>query len=136
MPDAQTLRTEYFDRILGVYEGTTDIPTIWFAEELLLAYPEVMVVLNRRKDVDAWKRSFREAVLPIIYSRKYWFWSWFDAELFWGHWLTLRLHWRELFRRDYEKNATAVYTGHYERLEKVLERTGRAHLKWSVDEGW
>lgn len=66
LPAPHILRTEYFDRILGVYEATTDIPQAWFAEELLRAYPDAKVVLNRRTDVQAWKKSFRESVKPML----------------------------------------------------------------------
>ncbi|KAI7218411.1 hypothetical protein KC343_g8230, partial [Hortaea werneckii] len=136
LPDRETLRTKYFDRILADYEATTDIPTVWFAEELLLAYPDAKVVLNRRQDVTAWKRSFEGSVLPMMRSWSYWFYSWFQAETYWVVALTLWLHGKMLFRNDFEREAERAYVEHYERLEEVLRSEQREFLRWGVEDGW
>ncbi|KAJ5610816.1 hypothetical protein N7510_007535 [Penicillium lagena] len=136
VPEPEVLRTRYFDRILADEEATTDIPAAWFAEELLQAYPDAMVVLNRRRDVQDWKNSFRASVLPMMQSWKYWLASWFNAELFWGVWLTDMGHRKFLFQGDFEKNGEAAYLGHYSNLEKILQAEKRPYLDWSVDDGW
>ncbi|KAK3637785.1 hypothetical protein LTR56_011991 [Elasticomyces elasticus] len=131
-----SLRSEFFDRILGDYEAVTDIPAVWFPEELLRAYPNAKVILNRRHDVAAWKSSFRGSVLPIMQNRRYWSLSWFEPGLFWGMWLTLEMHQTQLFRGDFEENAETAYAEHYERLESVLREQGRTFLPWGVEDGW
>ncbi|KAK8109630.1 NAD dependent epimerase/dehydratase [Apiospora kogelbergensis] len=45
-----------FDRLLGDYDGVSDVPCNLFAEELLAAYPDAKVVLQTR-DVEPWLRS-------------------------------------------------------------------------------
>lgn len=122
--------------MLGDCEATTDIPTVWFSHELLAAYPDAKVVLNRRNDVKAWKKSFQASVLPILENWEYWLHSWFDAELFWGLWLSRHLHLSWLFEGDFENTAERVYEEYYENLEKELERNGRDFLRWGVEDGW
>lgn len=136
LPEAETLRMSYFDRTLGEYEATTDVPGAWFPEELLQAYPDAKVILNKRRDVASWKASFRESVLPILESWRYWFFSWFEPELFWAEWITLELHGRELLRGNFERHAEQAHLEHYERLERALDRDGRPFLAWSVEDGW
>lgn len=73
MPASKIIRECYFDRLLGHMDASTDVPTVWFATELLQAYPEAKVILNRRRDVKAWKKSFRASVLPMMKNWQYWF---------------------------------------------------------------
>lgn len=136
LPDAESLRTAFFDRILGDCQATTDIPSVWFAHELLAAYPDAKVILNRRRDVEAWKRSFAGSVQPLLESWRYWLHSWFDAELFWGMGLSINLHTKWLFAGDFERNAERAYVEHYKGLEKTLIETGRPYLKWGVEDEW
>lgn len=72
MPAPEVLRERYFDRLLGDMEASTDVPTVWFAPELLQAYPDAKVILNSRRDIKAWKESFRASVLPMMQSWPYW----------------------------------------------------------------
>lgn len=46
-----------FDRVIGHCGAVTDLPTAGFAVEMLRAYPDAKVILNRRRDVDAWYES-------------------------------------------------------------------------------
>lgn len=136
MPCPEVLRERYFNRLLGDMEASTDVPTVWFATELLQAYPDAKIVLNRRRDIQAWKKSFRTSVLPMMQSWQYWIASWFNAELFWGVWLTRLGHQTFLFTGDFEKNAEKAFSDHYEGLEQMLKANEREYLDWSVDDGW
>ncbi|GCB21755.1 hypothetical protein AAWM_04640 [Aspergillus awamori] len=136
MPTPEVIRERYFDRLLGDMDASTDVPTVWFASELLQAYPDAKVILNRRRDIQAWKKSFRASVLPMMQSWLYWIASWFNAELFWGVWLTRLGHQTLLFNGDFEKNAEKAYRNHYEGLELILEANNRDYLDWSVNDGW
>ncbi|GLA27278.1 hypothetical protein AnigIFM63326_004473 [Aspergillus niger] len=109
MPSPEVIRELYFDRLLGDMDASTDVPTVWFASELLQAYPDAKVILNRRRDIQAWKESFRASVLPMM------------QKLFWGVWLTRLGHQTLLFRGDFEKNAEKAYRNHYEGLELILK---------------
>ena len=40
----------------------TDLPAARFAPELIAAYPNAKVILNKRDDADAWYRSFDETM--------------------------------------------------------------------------
>ncbi|KAJ5713510.1 uncharacterized protein N7483_010691 [Penicillium malachiteum] len=135
-PSSEILRERYFDRVLADKVALTDVPPVWFAPELLQAYPEALVILNRRRDIQDWKCSFRDSILPMMQSWKYWLASWFEAELFWGVWLTRLGHDEFLFKGDFEAHAEKAYIGHYENLEKILEAEGRAYLDWSVEDDW
>lgn len=136
LPSPESLRYEYFNRLLGDKEATTDVPTVWFAEELVKAYPEAKVVLSRRHKPHTWKQSFRDSILPFMQSWHYWCASWFDAELFWCLWLTNWGHGTLLFKGDFEANAEVAYTSHYEKLVALLEEDNREYLDWSVKDGW
>lgn len=49
-----------FDRLLGHSVAVTDAAASVFAAELIAAYPEAKVVLNYRRDLDAWSVSSDE----------------------------------------------------------------------------
>lgn len=136
IPSPKVLRERYLDRLLGDTDASTDVPTVWFATELLQAYPDAKIILNRRRDIQAWKKSFRASVLPMMQSWQYWIASWFNAELFWGAWLTRLGHQTLLFKGDFEKNAEKAYQDHYKHLELTLKANDRDYLDWSVDDGW
>ena len=130
------LRGDFFDRTLGEYDATTDIPAAWFALHLLQAYPNAKVILNRRRDLDGWKTSFHETVLPVMQSWKYWLASWFNAELFWLMSLTDVMHNQCIVRGDFELEAKQAYSEHYAVLEAEMRDQGREWLDWSVEDGW
>ena len=130
-----SISTAKFDTILGDCMAISDIPTVMFGPELIAAYPSAKVILNRRRDVQAWKRSFRETVYTAITSRMMRFSSFFDTKLFWMNRMALKIL-QELFHGDFEGNAEQAYVEHYQRLENVLQKSGRSYLRWGVEEGW
>ena len=130
-----SLYVQDFDRVLGAYEAVTDVPAVWFATELLRAYPDAKVVLNRKADVEAWKGSLRDSILPIMQSWGYWWTSLFEKELFWSLRVT-NLMWGRFFNGDFEQNAATAYEEHYPRLEEVLEEQKRGCLHWQAGDGW
>ena len=42
-----------FDELLSEYDAVTDITVAALAPELIAAYPDAKVILNRREDLDA-----------------------------------------------------------------------------------
>lgn len=74
-----------FDAVMGHSVAVTDAAASVFAAELITAYPDAKVVLNYRKDLDAWHRSAMKTLaransqhLIYLLSRldKACFWSW------------------------------------------------------------
>jgi hypothetical protein len=55
-----TFTQEDFDAVMGHSTAVTDAAGSVFAAELIEAYPNAKVVLNYRKDLDAWHRSASE----------------------------------------------------------------------------
>jgi hypothetical protein len=135
-PSPEVLRRDYFDRTLAHYDATTDVPPVAFAPLVLQAYPEAKVILNRRRDVQAWKKSYREAVVPLIDSWAYWFFSWFHAEFFWGMALNYQMYYSTLGRGKFDRDGEKRYHEHYEPLEAILKESNREWLDWTVEDGW
>jgi hypothetical protein len=125
-----------FDHVFGDYEALTDIPAAWFATDLLRAYPEAKVILNRRRDVHAWKSSFRDSVLPMMTSWTYCWTSFFDARLFWGLGLTNLMWMKFYFQNNFERNAMRAHEWHFEQIAAVLAEQERTALRWAVEDGW
>lgn len=125
-----------FDQVFGDYDALVDVPAIWFATDLLEAYPDAKVVLNGRQDVTEWKASFRSSVLPIMTSWRYWLSSFFNTELFWCMRLTNLMWMQVYFEGDFERHAVGAYHRHFDEIESMLSRQGRSHLDWVVQEGW
>ncbi|KAK5069247.1 hypothetical protein LTR24_010722 [Lithohypha guttulata] len=132
----ESITTEDFDQVFGNYDVLVDVPAIWFATDLLKAYPDAKVVLNRRKDVHEWKRSFRESILPMMTSWEYWWTSWFHTELFWSVKLTDRMWMQTYFGGDSVLNAERAYERHYHEIEELLKAQKRVSLDWTVQDGW
>ena len=55
--DQRSGREFDWDTMLGDTDMLMDMPPMVFSEELLDYYPEAQVIVNRRKDMDAWHRS-------------------------------------------------------------------------------
>jgi len=71
-----------FDSVLGHCEAVTDGPANVFGEELMAYYPAAKVVLNRRRDIDAWHKSMKATALAV-FGPIMWTFSWFDTSLWW-----------------------------------------------------
>lgn len=128
-----TIGVDDFDRLIGNYEAVTEAPIFFFAKELIEAYPDAKVILNRRKDVTMWERSYRSTVLVV---RDSWFFrpiSLFSQDLFWMRQLSLRLQ-VQFFNGSFEKYGVNVYLAHYRQLEEMMGE-GK-YLKWAVEDGW
>ena len=58
-------RRKYFDPLLGHAVAVTDAAASCFAEELIAAYPNAKVVLNSRRDLDAWHASVLSNIVGV-----------------------------------------------------------------------
>ena len=129
------ITAEEFDEILGDCMAVTDIPAVMFASELLDAYPEAKVIVNRRTSVQEWKASFRSTTYAAEQSWVMWLCSFFNAELFWMERIFIMII-QDLVGKDFEMNAESAYLRHYEQLEGKLREKNREYLNWHVQEGW
>lgn len=130
-----TVRAFDFDTVLGDCDCVMDAPPCILAEELLDFYPHAKVILNRRRDLDAWHRSVSDAVNMLLNSWLLWGLSFFDAQLFWWFW-TPTLSFRILADGKFEQSGKQIARDHYDGLETKLKRDGRDYLSWDVTEGW
>lgn len=55
--DEFNITRENFDALLNHAVAATDAAASMFAAEMIAAYPEAKVVLNTRRDLDAWHKS-------------------------------------------------------------------------------
>ncbi|OAA71436.1 hypothetical protein ISF_01987 [Cordyceps fumosorosea ARSEF 2679] len=123
-----------FDQVIGHCAAITDHAAAAFALDLIAAYPDAKVILNVRKDVDAWHRSVAETLIPLHRSWAFWVRSWFCAELFWVQVSFMRGNWSAFYRGDFDRNARSVLKEHC--------RAVRTHvapdqlLEWEVQDGW
>jgi hypothetical protein len=130
---ADALRAE-FDKVLGNCEAITDVPCFVFAEELIKAYPDAKVILNRRRDVDAWYRSMQETAMGV-FTWPLWALHFWDRDLFWIY-SVFELGLMVWAQRDFDSHGKAMAAEHYRTLEDVCKRDGREYLDWSAEEEW
>lgn len=108
-----------FDALLGHSVAVTDAAASVFAAEMIAAYPEAKVVLNMRRDVDAWHRSVLNTLVKVNDSWAFWIASFLDRECFWAWHVYERFLWPLLFRGPDGSMAKAI-----ERNAKWVSRGG------------
>ena len=94
----------------------------------------LQIILNRRKDVEAWDKSFRAAVIPGL--RDNWWLkalSIFSPDYFWVRQITLRFV-IDFFNGSFEKHGMDFYKAHYRQLEDLVGKG--CYLEWTVEDGW
>lgn len=123
-----------FDSILANFEAVTDCPANVFGKELIEFYPRAKVILNRRRNMDAWYKSMQSTALAA-FSWPLWILTWFDSNLCWLWW-TFDLALRVNYDGDFNKNGKRMAREHYRRLEESLAEQQRDYLDWSVEDGW
>lgn len=61
----QAISAADFDGLLGHAVAVTDAAANSFAKELIAAYPDAKVVLNSRRDLDAWHASVLSNIVGV-----------------------------------------------------------------------
>ncbi|RKU44774.1 hypothetical protein DL546_006729 [Coniochaeta pulveracea] len=97
-PASPTITAADFDALLGHSVAVTDAAASCFAAEMIAAYPEAKVVLNMRRDMDAWHASLVKTLVHVNESWSFWVASWLDRECFWAWHVYERFLWPMLFR--------------------------------------
>ncbi|KAK7048397.1 hypothetical protein R3P38DRAFT_2504967 [Favolaschia claudopus] len=127
-----------FDALLGHSVAVTDTAGSVFAAEIIAAYPEAKVILNYRKDIDAWHHSLKTTIARSDSHWGFWLLSCLSRECFWAWHSHVRLFYPGLFRAldgnimtGIGRNGKWVYREHYNMVvpkERLLE--------WTVEDGW
>lgn len=133
--DDKSISNEDFDIVLGNWSAVSDVPAVLFANELLDAYPQAMVILNKRLSVAEWKESFRNTTLAAEQSLVMRLLSYFNIEMFWLQ-RTFEAVIFTLFHGHFDSNAEAVYSKHCQEIQAKLDANGRPYLEWHVQDGW
>lgn len=132
------LCAEEFDSVLGHCMAVTDAPCCCFGEELVRCYPSAKVILNRRRDVEAWEESVKATLFGIYSSWWRFARAFFLTDLFWL-WLWTCGVMGPMMMTELERNPNRmgeIYEKHYDDLKKVCRVQGREYLEWSVEDGW
>ncbi|KAJ3548649.1 hypothetical protein NM208_g898 [Fusarium decemcellulare] len=136
-----TVTKDDFDAILGHSVAVTDAAASVFAAELIAAYPDANVVLNYRKDLDAWHRSAKETLVRNNGNWVLFTLSCLSKELFWSWHLYERFMWPGLFRAldgnietGIARNGKWVYREHCNMIRGLVPK--ERLLEWTVEDGW
>jgi len=128
-----------FDKLLGDFDGVSDVPSICFAEELIKAYPDAKVVLNAR-DVDAWLRSMDGTAGRVLRWRGWATLARWDPALIGPWWEHGQLVMPTVYGTvtDFSTHgpARAAFHSHYDRVRAAVEGQEGRLLEYKVQEGW
>ncbi|KAI9040346.1 sulfotransferase family protein [Aspergillus affinis] len=121
-----------FDALFGHCEAITDQPGALFAPELIQAYPEAQVILNRR-DVDDWYHSFNAVITPLTTGTLWHVLPWFQADLYWQmrYMTDVQI---PFFRGSWTRHGKWVYEEHNAVVRGLVAQ--EQLLDWTVEDGW
>ena len=74
-----------FDQVIGHCRAITDSGAAAFAYDLIHAYPDAKVVLNKRTDLDAWESSVDKSLVKLGSNPMDNFLRWFDRDYWWHY---------------------------------------------------
>lgn len=108
-PDGEsTITAADFDEIIGHCVAVTDAAASCFAAEMIAAYPNAKVVLNVRRDLDAWHHSIQKTLIHVNESWVFYIMSFFNKDCFWAWHVYERFLWPLLFRAPDGEMATSM----------------------------
>ncbi|KAJ5107198.1 hypothetical protein N7456_003873 [Penicillium angulare] len=135
-PDAKKL--QYCHELQAVVDS---LPVI-FSPELLAAYPNAKVILNLRRDLDAWHRSMDKTMIQMVEeSWALWIMHWFNSDFYWLWGLYENYAWPGVFRsitgsakQGLRRNGKWVYRDHCNMIRGMVPKENL--LEWYVEDGW
>jgi hypothetical protein len=131
------LTAEDFDAVIGHCAAITDFDAACFAQDLIAAYPDAKVILNTRRDREAWYRSCQNTIMALKGDWKMWARSFFCSELFWVEENFLRCLWPAFYRGDFAHTGKWVLDEHCAMVKGCcVGETAREVLEWSPEDGW
>ncbi|KAH8834828.1 hypothetical protein DL96DRAFT_6657 [Flagelloscypha sp. PMI_526] len=135
-----TITAEEFDERLGHADAIVDTIGYAFAREMIEAYPDAKVVLNSRRDRDAWQRSIEKTFLDELY-RPFLIGliCVFQSELFWMREFTFKYCVPGFFRTGNVETGIVncgqwVYKEHEAMIRGLVPK--ERLLEWNVEDGW
>lgn len=138
-----TITAADFDEVLGHSMAVTDAAGSCFAPEMIRAYPNAKVILNKRSDLDKWHGSAVNNLVGVFQSNVFWIMSFLNKECFWAWHVYERLMWACTFRAPDARLDTGVtrlgkwvYREHCDMIRGLCAREGRPMLEWTVQDGW
>ncbi|KAI0872120.1 P-loop containing nucleoside triphosphate hydrolase protein [Hypoxylon argillaceum] len=129
--EGQKFGRREFDKLLGNFDATCNLPGAMLAEELVKAYPNAKVVLTTR-DVDKWQASMKTTVDATFGWKAFEWLAPFDPV--WGPWWRyhkLEHAVRPLISPNGERQG---YLDHYANMRSIVEP--ERLLEYRVGEGW
>ncbi|KAF6514847.1 hypothetical protein HZS61_005981 [Fusarium oxysporum f. sp. conglutinans] len=136
-----TITKEEFDEVLGHSVAVTDAAGSVFAAELIAAYPDAKVVLNYRRDLDAWHESVVKTLVSVHENWALYVLSCLGKAPFWGWHVYERFMWPGLFRAldgnietGIARNGKWVYKEHCNMIRGLVPKDKL--LEWTVEDGW
>lgn len=141
-PDGESnITASDFDALLGHAVAVTDAAASVFAAEMIAAYPTAKVVLNRRRDLDAWHRSAIANIGHTFENWPIWIASWFSGYGYWSLTVWSRYLWLSLFRtkdgnaaQAIRRNGKWIYREHEAMVRGLVPK--ERLLEWSTEDGW
>lgn len=141
-PYSQPITAADFDALLGHAVAVTDAAANSFATELIEAYPDAKVILNTRRNTDAWHASVMSNIVAVNEDWLKWLLCWFNADLWWQWHVHQRVLWPTLFRcPDFRYLRSGVepfgHTIHKHHSDMIRELVPTEKLlEWHVEDGW
>ncbi|KAF3492329.1 uncharacterized protein GIQ15_01846 [Arthroderma uncinatum] len=121
-----TFEKKDWDALLGHCQATTDAPGCAFVPELVAAYPEAKVVLNKR-DMEKWYNSVLDTVYKAYIASKA---MGVDEPRF----KMLGKIWEHMFGDDFHKNGKDVWVKHYQMVRDLVPADNL--LEFEAKDGW
>ncbi|KAH7112940.1 hypothetical protein B0J11DRAFT_542327 [Dendryphion nanum] len=124
-------------QIFTGYNASSDYPGMAFADDLIEMYPDMKIVLNKRKTAEAWAKSANDT-LHIFSTWRYAICCWMIPTCYW-HWRVYREYAnlaRRRFGKDIDTWSPEYYDVHNEWVREVARKHGREVLEWEPTMGW
>jgi hypothetical protein len=130
-------RQEMVRQIFTGYNASSDFPGMAFADDLIEMYPNMKIVLNKRKSASAWAKSANDNLL-FFSTWKYALCCGLIPICYW-HWYMYRNYAalaKRRFGRDIDTWSEKYYDLHNAWIREVAKNYGRKVLEWEPSMGW
>ncbi|KAK2861445.1 hypothetical protein FQN49_004188 [Arthroderma sp. PD_2] len=121
-----TFEKKDWDALLGHCQATTDAPGCAFVPELVAAYPDAKVVLNKR-DMDKWYTSVLNTIFKAHIASN----QMGITEL--RHQM-LNKFWQHMFKGDFYKHGKDIWVEHYQMVRDLVPEDNL--LEFEAKDGW
>jgi len=136
----QTLARQDFDKVYSNYDVITDSPSVFFWEELLVAYPDATVVLQTR-DIDAWYKSHLVNIWPM--NRDWYKPTWNPYGILFQYFLPKNAMFEFTGVQakyghglDFPETGKQRYIEHNDAVRSACKKKGRPVLEYDAKMGW